>query len=188
MGNLLRSRTVLALTLVAGVASLGSLALASIPGPGGVISACYGRAAGSLRVIDASTDTCRPSEVALDWNREGVAGAPGATGPAGPAGPTGATGLAGADGVSGYQIVGAFTARDTESPKQLDVSCPAGKKAVGSGYDIFGLDVHAAEVTLTTNAPSSDGTSWRFIALEGSDIDPVFGDWELDAWVICVTA
>ena len=75
----------------------GSAAWATIPGAGGVISACYKNVNGQLRVVD-SASACRPSETTLAWNETGIAGP---TGPTGPVGPTGATGPTGPEGPVG---------------------------------------------------------------------------------------
>lgn len=93
----------------------------------GVITACYKKDGGALRVIDAQAgDKCKSDENELSWNHSGPPGPPGeegdegdhgsagtgvgATGPTGPpgppglpgatgpAGPTGATGLSGSPG------------------------------------------------------------------------------------------
>lgn len=86
--------------LTVGVATvlLASLAaVASIPGPDGVIKGCLDQRTGALRVIDSSI-ACRSTERTLSWNQRG---APGAAGPIGPAGPTGPRGLPGAPGAQG---------------------------------------------------------------------------------------
>jgi hypothetical protein len=68
--------------------------VASIPDSSGVINGCYNKATGMLRVIDTSTDNCRPNEVAISWNQTGPQGPPGPKGPAGPQGPPGSVGIA----------------------------------------------------------------------------------------------
>jgi hypothetical protein len=97
-----------AATLVA-VLSTG-IGMAAIPSSGtGVITACYKKSGGNVRVIDAQAGAvCDPNnEQLVSWNQTGpqgatgAPGAPGATGPAGPAGPAGATGPAGPQGATG---------------------------------------------------------------------------------------
>jgi hypothetical protein len=61
-------------------------AVASVPASSGVISACYDKRTGALRVIHAARKTCRSGEARLTWNQRGV---PGSAGPAGPMGPQG---------------------------------------------------------------------------------------------------
>jgi hypothetical protein len=75
---------VVALAL-AGLAA--GLAWATIPGPDGLITACYLKSGGTLRVIDPSVTKCKSSETRLTWNVAGQQGLQGPEGPAGPAGP-----------------------------------------------------------------------------------------------------
>jgi hypothetical protein len=79
----------------------GGIAYATIPDSSGVIHGCYQKNVGNLRVIDSSTESCRPSEVALNWNQTGPTGATGATGATGPTGATGTTGPQGSTGPQG---------------------------------------------------------------------------------------
>src|ERR1700733_15394748 len=73
-----------ALVLVAGAAD------ASIPGAGGLITACYSQATGSVRVINAEAGAkCESNEKKLTWNQTG------------PTGPQGQRGLPGFDGTNG---------------------------------------------------------------------------------------
>src|SRR5579859_710065 len=137
-------------TLMGGVAQAADLL--HIPGLDGVIHACFDDDTGRLRVIDAQMSGCKREENMLSWNQSGPKGdpgAPGAQGPAGPqgapgaAGPAGPAGPAGSAGVSGYQQVvesiNNFTlAGETESVHVL--SCPAGKKAIGGGFILFGAN------------------------------------------------
>jgi hypothetical protein len=94
------------LVLAAGVAALlvvGGTALATIPGSDGVIKGCYAKKDGTLRVIDAASSQCKPTESALSWNQKGPKGDPGPQGPRGYDGQTGPTGPAGADGLPGQE-------------------------------------------------------------------------------------
>jgi hypothetical protein len=66
---------------VIAIASTGGVAWATgIRGADGVINDCYQKNQGQLRVIDPATDTCRPSEVAITWNQQGVRGEKGEKG------------------------------------------------------------------------------------------------------------
>ncbi|MEP7053788.1 MAG: hypothetical protein ABI912_00890 [Actinomycetota bacterium] len=103
-----RSRAVVT-AVVAGLALSAGIAYAAIPS-GGVISGCYLKSGGTLRVIDPSTTSCKSGETSLQWNQtgpagpQGIQGPVGATGPqgtVGPAGPAGADGAPGADGATG---------------------------------------------------------------------------------------
>jgi hypothetical protein len=75
------------LLLVGGVAiAFGAgLAYAAIPGSDGVISACYEKRTGLLRVIDAEAGKqCLRFESPISWNQEGPKGDPGEPGAAAP--------------------------------------------------------------------------------------------------------
>jgi hypothetical protein len=77
MSRRVRRRPSLALVvaLVALAIAVGGAALADIPGPDGVIHACYdSRGALQVRQHDAS---CPPNTTALDWNQTGPQGPPG---------------------------------------------------------------------------------------------------------------
>jgi hypothetical protein len=87
----LRKRTALAVASSAAALVLaGGTAYASIPGAGGLITACYSRPAGNLRVINAGAGArCGKDEKKLSWNQAGQRGA---------AGPRGLPGFDGANG------------------------------------------------------------------------------------------
>jgi hypothetical protein len=100
---------------VAGVT--GGVAYATIPA-NGVISGCYTKSGGTLRVIDPSTGSCSSKETSLNWNVQGP------TGPQGPAGPAGVQGLQGPKGDPG--INGA--------PGAPGASGPAGPAGTSDAY------------------------------------------------------
>ena len=86
------------------------VAWAAIPGSSGVISGCYEKRTGILRVIDAETGkTCLSFETPISWNEAGLKGPMGDKGPtgdkglAGDKGPQGDPGLAGERGPMGAQ-------------------------------------------------------------------------------------
>lgn len=82
----MKRKTVVALAALAALAGATSIALATIPGANGVISGCYNKASGLLRVVDAEAgESCGAAEQAIQWNQ---------TGPQGPPGPAGAPGTA----------------------------------------------------------------------------------------------
>src|SRR5213596_2084529 len=92
---------------------LGGAAVAAIPGANGVITGCYNKQSGALRVIDtAANQACTNKETPLTWSQtgpqgpQGQTGATGATGPQGPQGQTGATGATGLQGPQGPAGVG----------------------------------------------------------------------------------
>lgn len=94
----------------ASVAITASITSGSIPGPNGLITGCYNKSGGTIRVIDTSVTTCGSNETSLQWNQigpqgpvgpQGPAGPQGVAGPQGPAGPQGAQGPAGPQGTPG---------------------------------------------------------------------------------------
>jgi len=91
--------TIVAATLFASVA--GGIAYAAIPGAGGLISGCYQKNVGNLRVIDVATDSCHDSEEPISWNAQGPQGDQGEKGDKGDKGDTGDTGQQGPAGPPG---------------------------------------------------------------------------------------
>lgn len=98
------------------IAVLGGVAYAAgggIPGPGGVITGCYSKNNGQLRIIKANKRCNLRLERRLKWSQTGargltgVRGAPGATGSTGTTGATGAVGATGPTGPAG-PITGAL--------------------------------------------------------------------------------
>jgi hypothetical protein len=161
LSNRLAGRRWIALAVGSALAiSVGSaVALASIPGDGGVISSCYARVGGYLHVVDAPSATCKANEVLLTWNQQGPPGPQGLQGPPGPqgpAGPTGPQGEPGASGISGYevrQVIAAVGAGDTVI---FNVSCSTGKRVLGGGVarTVPWLEVLAS-------VPDGSATAWR---------------------------
>lgn len=95
---------IIVLVLSIGTLAVGAgMALAQIPGPGGVINGCYTKSTGGIRIIDSAA-SCKSGETSLNWNQTGPAGATGAqgakgdAGAIGPAGPQGDAGPAGPKG------------------------------------------------------------------------------------------
>ncbi len=76
-----RARRIFVLTTVT-ILLTAIVVFATIPGPGGVISSCYHKNDGALRIID-SNDQCKSNEEPLSFNQTGQQG------PEGPAGPSG---------------------------------------------------------------------------------------------------
>ena len=110
-----------AFTLVA----VSGIAGASVPGPDGVISACYLTRTGTVRIIDAATQSCKPSETAIDWNQAGTPGAPGAPG------------LSRYTQVSlddNHTFVG-----DPVGFFGVTITCPTGRKVLGGGTNVSGF-------------------------------------------------
>lgn len=128
----------------------------TVDAPPTVLHACYHKNEGQLRLITSTKadwqSLCRPPELPIEWNQQGVKGdtgpqgpkgdtgaqgpqgemgATGAAGPAGPAGPTGPAGPAGPTGASGLagmtcpdgQFVTGFSLDD---PVNLKCATPGG--------------------------------------------------------------
>lgn len=114
----------------------------------------------------------------------GPKGDTGATGPAGPkgdkgdTGATGATGATGSPGLSQVERVSASSAMDSDSPKTVTATCPAGKSMIAGGYRIIG---QAGNIVVDENEPVSN-VSWSARAYE---ISTTTSDWLLRTWVIC---
>lgn len=72
--------SIVASLAIACVMVMGAASLATIPGSGGVISACYDTVAGNLRVIDTSTSACLATEQSLQWGVTGIQGPQGLKG------------------------------------------------------------------------------------------------------------
>ncbi|GAB3440198.1 hypothetical protein GCM10027517_14480 [Phycicoccus ginsengisoli] len=106
-----------------------------------VINACYQKNQGMLRLLVGS-ERCRPSEVPISWNQQGIQGPVGPQGPAGPKGDTGATGATGATGPAGpvgpvgpVGPKGDTGATGPQGPSGISglagKSCPAGQFVTG---------------------------------------------------------
>ena len=90
--RVLRSRLGIAVSsATAALVVAGGVAFATgvIPGSDGVIHGCYDKQNGNLRVIDPASDSCRQSELEIQWNQTGPQGPQGEQGPQGPAGANG---------------------------------------------------------------------------------------------------
>jgi hypothetical protein len=80
--------------------AVGGVAVASIPGPSGVITACYSKSSGTLRVIDSKKTCSKKRERTLRWNQQGPRGLQGFQGQPGNNGNDGQNGTAGRDAAS----------------------------------------------------------------------------------------
>lgn len=140
---------------------------------------------GTLRAIDF-----QPGQ--LPAGAAGRPGPPGGTGPAGERGEQGQQGErgpAGANGVSGYVDSstsytmllngGSGTIRTT--------TCPAGKRAVGGGFNLSGTDATVAkffQVVISQRAPS-DTAQWQVMV---RNTDATARSLALVVTAVCVTA
>ena len=116
----------------------------------------------------------------------------------GPMGVMGLPGTNGTDGVSGYEIVwkandpqpGWSDNRDPRPVKSVTVQCPAGKHAVGSGFDVgsgpSGFDAGVTEWLFPrVNVPQNNGTQW-YISITNANPVTRTQSWYMVAYVICV--
>ena len=104
--RLLGSRRAVALltALVVGLAT-GGAAMAVVGGSSAAdetIKGCYRKSTGALRVLPKG-ETCKKSELAISWNKQGPAGRTGQTGAQGPKGDPGPAGETGPKGDTGAQ-------------------------------------------------------------------------------------
>lgn len=90
------------ITGVVAASVFGVVVAGGIPGPNGVIRACYKESNGDVRLVENSNE-CRNNENFIRWNQTGQDGPQGPAGPAGPAGPQGNQGARGLQGIPGPQ-------------------------------------------------------------------------------------
>ena len=103
--RVLRSRSTAYALVAVLVISLGASLTVAAGVVGGVITACYNRTNGELRV-ETTTVPCRNHEERISWNQvgqQGIQGIQGIQGVQGPKGDTGATGATGPQGPAGPQ-------------------------------------------------------------------------------------
>lgn len=149
------------LTLTSGIAWAANRGTLTAPG---TVAACANKSTGVLRIVGQRA--CDKTETAVSW---------GATGPQGPAGPAGISGLQIVQYGSGFAFNPAVT-----------VSCPAGKKVIGGGYDteLAGLPGHKALFPwLTQSLPDGTGQKWVLAGTPNS-ADPS-RQWKIQGYAIC---
>jgi hypothetical protein len=174
---------VLALVVV-GV-GMGGIAYASIPDSSGLISGCYQKNNGNLRVIDSSGKGCGTSEKPLNWSQTG---------------PSGTDGTNGTNGVSGYELVKheeLYQAPFGSDPVAVHsvAHCPSGKFATGGGGDVsFFLSNGAFIGRGPVLALLPDVTNDTVLAAVGWETRPVLPGlagatlMKVSAYVVCITA
>jgi hypothetical protein len=139
---------------------VGAVAYASIPGPDGVIHACYKNsnpAQGALIAIDSSA-SCPSGYTALNWNQTG------------PTGSAGTNGTNGTNGVSGYEIVHQQVTLpyNVGNATTFVVSCPTGKVPLAGGYKL-NPDASGNIGDVASQYPDADGVSWDFVIYPGTN-------------------
>jgi hypothetical protein len=142
----------LALLFVVG----STVALASIPDSDGLISGCYAKVGGDLRVIDAASSSCKSNEIKLEWNQQG------------PQGESGLEGEQGPPGLSGYEVVDTATANvDPLAYAQITAYCPTGKNVLGGGF--FFNVLGTLEVVQSAPTTAAGLSGWHVVAFNHSD-------------------
>lgn len=143
-------KVLLSPSLLAAVATglvVAGVAVAAIPSHG-VITGCFQKKSGVLRVIDAAkhgaAGKCKRSETKIVWSQSGP------TGPQGVQGPAGAQGTQGAPGVQG--IPGAnFTVATTLQSGQTESGTYSVSGAVASGEIEDAINFRIPLATVTTH-------------------------------------
>jgi len=161
------------------VAAAAGTALATIPSSG-VITSCYLKSGGALRVIDDGVTGCKANETTLAWNVQGPQGpqgpkgdpgqpgATGAEGPAGPQGPQGPEGEKGDDGTPGVSeaylraILGADVPEGGAQAEIVRVDLPAGLYALTTKGYMFAINelAQSGNCDLFVGATHVDHAEW----------------------------
>ena len=185
----MRTKIGLAVAATAAVFAVAAVAYGAIPGGGGVISACYDKQSGQMRIYDAEGGLpkgCGKSEAAISWNQVGPKGDTGDAGDTGPQGPS---------GLSGHEIVYKTGSRFAEEPGIFGMSdtvdCPAGKVAFGGGGSgvIIRSDGTTHGVADVFSSRPNGSAGWNVVLgnRDGSELKDFFAlegvRWEI--FVIC---
>jgi hypothetical protein len=90
-----------------------------------------------------------------------------------------------ATSAAGYEVVVQESAVGSESTKQLQASCPAGKKALGAGWSVLDATGAILEGRATYFEPAYDASGWMVNAQKVSTYAPT---WKLRVRMMCATA
>jgi hypothetical protein len=156
-------------------------------------TAGYAKFAGNSTKLNSRKSTLKgaPGTIPVVGPDGKLPAAIGAVGPQGPRGPKGekgekgdkgTTGDIGAPGLSGYEIVSTTNAVATAGFNSATVSCPAGKKALGGGFETIGPYAPDAGPFPIHSVPTGSGEGWR-ILLGRSPA----ASWTESFYVICAT-
>jgi hypothetical protein len=107
-----------------------------------------------------------------------------------PAGARGETGAQGPPGISGLQkVVGSSGTANSNSGKFATATCPAGKRAIGSGGQVGGLTGvfpdELAHVVITFLEPSDENTVPGSVTAFAFEQEVTSANWFLQATAIC---
>lgn len=83
----------------------------------------------------------------------------------------------------GYEVVPGETAVDGASWKQLQVACPAGKKALGAGWGVLDGTGAILDGAALHSEPSYNGSTWLTNASNSSAFAPA---WKLRVRLLCL--
>ena len=162
--------------VAAAALAVAGIAFGAIPGAAGVISACYDKQSGQLRIYDAEGSTpkeCGRTEAAISWNQQGPKGDKGDTGPqgpvgpagpAGPTGPAGATGPTGPAGPAGPAGTSRAFATTTEEVVLAGVTRVRAMQPPAGKYLVF------ATVDITNNDTDSDSAAECWLSYPGGTL------------------
>jgi hypothetical protein len=143
----------------------GGISYAVIPS-NNVITGCYTKSGGTLRVIDATTGSCTSKETSLGWNVEGPQGPQGAQGPQGVQGPQGAQGAQGAQGQQGS--AGPQGPAGANGVSRAYIKHSSGGAPQGSINDVSSLDLPAGAYLVSVTGAFYDD--------QGSSQDQISGN------------
>jgi hypothetical protein len=189
MGLLARFRITPAfvLALVAVVIALRGVAIGSVPNSNGLITACYAKHGGKMRIVNTSAKgkagSCRHSERKLSWSQKGSPGTPGAPG---------SPGVAGASGVRNVVVrYLAFSVPANSVSNHLTTECNPGEVALGGGIgwttspNPNDAVVYSGPETTTSDAFASQGGTP--IGWDGEINNDVASPRDGRLYVICAT-
>ncbi len=164
----------------------------------------------AVKSIDIQNGTLRTADMSLaaQLALKGKAGPAGPQGPAGLKGDQGDQGEQGIpgtaaakgdkgdkgdqgdQGVSGLVRVYDSTANDSDSPKSITVSCPVGKKVVGTGFDINGAvsGVSPNQIKSVAIDQASIAANLGSATFSGYEQDPTALNWAVYGYVMCAYA
>ena len=91
-------------------------------------------------------------------------------------------------GVNGLQEVVVVSASNSDSPKSAQASCPAGKRVVGTGYDIFGGKSGAPPNEVTDVVVDEIQAFSTFVEVLAYEEEPTSSNWSVTVSAICATA
>jgi hypothetical protein len=83
--------------------------------------------------------------------------------------------------VPGYQIVSATSVLDSATYKSVTANCPAGKRVIGTGFQLLGAQ---GDIVLDDLIPTATGVTVG----AGEDQDGTAATWKITAIAVCATA